>query len=130
MSKLTTPFSLLVIFIILCNYFPQIQSEKEEISFIRLPSEQQEVGVCTTKPSVPHSCPVNCFRTDPVCGVDGVTYWCGCADAYCAGTKVAKYGFCEVGSNNNGSPVSGQALLLVHIVWLFLLGFSLLFGLF
>ncbi|KAL5717541.1 hypothetical protein ACHQM5_010527 [Ranunculus cassubicifolius] len=75
--------------------------------------------------SKPLSCPVNCFRTDPVCGVDGVTYWCGCADAHCSGTPVAKLGFCDVGNE----PVSGQALLLVHIVWLIVLGFSVLFGL-
>ncbi|KAJ6677462.1 SERINE PROTEASE INHIBITOR KAZAL-TYPE FAMILY PROTEIN [Salix viminalis] len=72
------------------------------------------------------SCPVKCFRPDPVCGVNGVTYWCGCGDARCAGTKVAKKGFCEVG--NNGA--AAQALLLVHIVWLIVLGFSILFGLF
>jgi len=72
------------------------------------------------------SCPVKCFRPDPVCGVDGVTYWCGCDDARCAGTKVTKKGFCEVG--NNGA--AAQALLLVHIVWLIVLGFSILFGLF
>ncbi|KAF8379880.1 hypothetical protein HHK36_027345 [Tetracentron sinense] len=74
------------------------------------------------------ACPVNCFRADPVCGVDGVTYWCGCADAICSGTRVAKFGFCEVGNGGNG-PTSGQALLLVHIVWLILLGISVLFGL-
>ncbi|PIA34969.1 hypothetical protein AQUCO_03700313v1 [Aquilegia coerulea] len=79
--------------------------------------------------SKPLSCPVNCFRTDPVCGEDGNTYWCGCADAHCSGTRVAKLGFCEVGNGGNG-PVSGQALLLVHIVWLIVLGFSVLFGLF
>ncbi|KAI3904511.1 hypothetical protein MKW98_014691 [Papaver atlanticum] len=129
MSPLTTPFSLLVIFIILCNCIPQIKSEKEDISLLRLPSEEVfSSGVCE-KSAVPNSCPVNCFRTDPVCGADGVTYWCGCADAYCAGTKVAKLGFCEVGNGGNG-PVSGQALLLVHIVWLIVLGFSVLFGLF
>ncbi|KAH8487763.1 hypothetical protein H0E87_026369 [Populus deltoides] len=67
------------------------------------------------------SCPVKCFRPDPVCGVDGVTYWCGCDDARCAGTKVTKKGFCEVG--NNGA--AAQALLLVHIVWLIVLEFEL-----
>ncbi|KAI3950532.1 hypothetical protein MKW92_032521 [Papaver armeniacum] len=131
-------FSALVIFVILLgNCFTQIQSEKEEegISLIRLPSEKQVIssseGLCS-KSEVPHSCPVNCFRADPVCGVDGVTYWCGCADAYCSGTQVAKLGFCEVRGNGdgNGTPVSGQAFLLVHIVWLIVLGFSLLFGLF
>ncbi|CAN0889149.1 hypothetical protein LINGRAHAP2_LOCUS16035 [Linum grandiflorum] len=76
------------------------------------------------------SCPINCFRADPVCGADGVTYWCGCADAACHGTKVAKLGACEVGSGGSSASLPGQALLLVHIVWLFLLGFSLLFGLF
>nr|GMD71473.1 Serine-type endopeptidase inhibitor [Ipomoea batatas] len=25
----------------------------------------------------------DCMQLDPVCGVDGVTYWCGCADAHC-----------------------------------------------
>ncbi|KAI3918475.1 hypothetical protein MKX01_041795 [Papaver californicum] len=129
MSSLTTPVSLLVIFIILCSCISQIKSEKEDISSIRLPSEEVfSSGVCT-KSAIPNSCPVNCFRTDPVCGADGVTYWCGCADAYCAGTKVAKLGFCEVGNGGNG-PVSGQALLLVHIVWLIVLGVSVLFGLF
>ncbi|GLT79864.1 hypothetical protein SLA2020_513350 [Shorea laevis] len=44
-------------------------------------------------------------------------------------TRVAKLGFCEVGSNGSAS-LPGQALLLVHIVWLILLGFSVLCGLF
>ncbi|KAI3950533.1 hypothetical protein MKW92_032522 [Papaver armeniacum] len=116
-------FSALVIFVILLGNC---------ISLIRLPSEKQVIssseGLCS-KSEVPHSCPVNCFRADPVCGVDGVTYWCGCADAYCSGTQVAKLGFCEVRGNGdgNGTPVSGQAFLLVHIVWLIVLGFSLLF---
>eukprot|EP01018_Ginkgo_biloba_P015275 Gb_41649 [translate_table: standard] len=57
------------------------------------------------------SCPVSCFRPDPVCGVDGVTYWCGCVDAQCAGIEVAKVGFCEVGNGGNG-VLSRQALLL------------------
>jgi hypothetical protein len=73
---------------------------------------------------------VNCFRPNPVCGTDGVTYWCGCPDAACAGTTVAKMGFCEVGNGSREpGPVSGQALLLVQIVWLIVLGFSVLFGL-
>lgn len=73
------------------------------------------------------SCPVNCFRLDPVCGANGVTYWCGCPEAACAGVQVAKRGFCEVPHAGAG-PVSGQALLLVHILWLFVLGFAVLFG--
>ncbi|KAG1354741.1 hypothetical protein COCNU_07G008530 [Cocos nucifera] len=73
------------------------------------------------------SCPINCFRADPVCGVDGVTYWCGCPDAACAGVRVAKRGPCQVGSGGSGL-VSCQALLLVHIVWLIVIGFAVLFG--
>ncbi|KAE8661983.1 putative Pentatricopeptide repeat-containing protein [Hibiscus syriacus] len=92
-------------------------------SAIRLPSEANPCARSTR----PNSCPVNCFMADPVCGDNGVTYWCGCADAYCAGVKVAKIGFCEAGnSGGSGGEVSfpGQALLLVHIVWLILLGFA------
>ncbi|OVA19955.1 hypothetical protein BVC80_237g58 [Macleaya cordata] len=123
MSSLSSFSLFLLSIIIFCNYFPNVLSEND-FEVIRLPTDD---SLCAG--SVPNSCPVNCFRTDPVCGVDGVTYWCGCADAYCAGTKVAKLGFCEVGNGGNG-PVSGQALLLVHIVWLIVLGFSVLFGLF
>ncbi|XP_022140968.1 uncharacterized protein LOC111011494 [Momordica charantia] len=87
----------------------------------------RDVDLCPA--SMPSSCPVKCFRTDPVCGVDGVTYWCGCADALCSGVKVASLGFCEVG-NGGSAPIPGQALLLVHILWLIILGVSVLFGLF
>ncbi|KAG6504912.1 uncharacterized protein LOC121987798 [Zingiber officinale] len=73
------------------------------------------------------SCPVNCFRADPVCGADGVTYWCGCPEAACAGVRVTKRGACAVGNGGTGL-VSGQAFLLLHIVWLIVLGFTLLFG--
>ncbi|KAI0499890.1 hypothetical protein KFK09_018098 [Dendrobium nobile] len=74
------------------------------------------------------SCPINCFRPDPVCGENGVTYWCGCPEAACAGVRVAKSGYCEVGNSGNGL-LSGQAFLLIHIVWLIILGFSVLCGL-
>jgi hypothetical protein len=40
-------------------------------------------------------CEILCFREDPVCGVDGVTYWCGQADAECHGVEVAYGGACE-----------------------------------
>ncbi|XP_062207197.1 uncharacterized protein LOC133908969 [Phragmites australis] len=72
------------------------------------------------------SCPVRCFRPDPVCGADGVTYWCGCPEAACAVARVARRGYCEVGAGS--APVSGQALLLVHVVWLFVLGAAVLLG--
>ncbi|XP_006290126.2 uncharacterized protein LOC17884218 [Capsella rubella] len=95
---------------------------------IMLPSEKINGEFCegTVKPA---SCPVKCFRADPVCGEDSVTYWCGCSDALCHGVRVAKQGACDVG-NGVGLSVPGQALLLIHIVWLMLLGFSILFGLF
>ncbi|KAL4575700.1 hypothetical protein LXL04_011784 [Taraxacum kok-saghyz] len=95
--------------------------------FLRLPSNyvrSTSASLCPD-PITPRTCPVKCFRTAPVCGVNNVTYWCGCAEAVCAGTRVAKLGFCEF---ENG-PVSGQALLLVHILWLILLGFFVLLGL-
>lgn len=124
------PCSLAVaITIFIMCVFPIVQAQDGSSSNLRLPSESSNEGQNLCAGTVPASCPVTCFRTDPVCGVDGVTYWCGCAEAACAGTKVAKSGFCEVGS---GSSVSlpGQALLLVHIVWLIVLAFSVLFGLF
>ncbi|CAK7348593.1 unnamed protein product [Dovyalis caffra] len=44
----------------------------------------------------PGSCirPINCFRPDPVCGANGVTYWCGCPEAACARVKIVKLGAC------------------------------------
>ncbi|KAL6127470.1 hypothetical protein ACLB2K_070835 [Fragaria x ananassa] len=131
---LKSPISLIlpilfIAFILGC--FPTVRSEQEP-SFIKLPSESQPADVCPVvvkSPVQALSCPVNCFRPDPVCGVNGVTYWCGCREAQCAGVKVAKLGFCEVG-NGGAAPLSAQALLLVHIVWLIVLGFSVLFGLF
>ena len=98
---------------------------------LRLPSDaaDESSDPCGESLGRPNSCPLKCFRPDPVCGVDGITYWCGCADARCSGVKVAKLGFCEVG-NGGSAPLSAQALLLVHIVWLIVLGFSVLFGLF
>ncbi|AES72679.1 hypothetical protein MtrunA17_Chr3g0128281 [Medicago truncatula] len=99
-------------------------------SVIRLPSKVTAEGKNVCAGAVASSwCPVKCFRTDPVCGVDGVTYWCGCAEAACAGVKVGKMGFCEVGSGGS-APLSAQAFLLLHIVWLIVLAFSVFFGLF
>ena len=33
------------------------------------------------------SCPVKCFRSDPFCGMDGVTYWCECDDEDAKGPR-------------------------------------------
>ncbi|XP_050237987.1 uncharacterized protein LOC126687467 [Mercurialis annua] len=123
------PIMIRFIFLILALFFiPVIRSDSNPI---RLPNHiddgynHDKTDPCEESRRTA-SCPVKCFRTDPVCGVDGVTYWCGCGDAWCAGTKVAKLGFCEVG--NNGA--AAQALLLLHIVWLIVLGFSVFFGVF
>ncbi|CAH8353419.1 unnamed protein product [Eruca vesicaria subsp. sativa] len=90
--------------------------------------EKSSGDVCGTV-SDPGGCPINCFRADPVCGADKVTYWCGCPDAACHGARVVKKGACDA-DNAGSASVPGQALLLIHIVWLFLLGLSLLVGAF
>ncbi|QCE08032.1 uncharacterized protein LOC114190171 [Vigna unguiculata] len=88
----------------------------------------QPLKLCMLTTPTP-TCPVKCFVAKPVCGEDGVTYWCGCHEAACAGVEVERIGPCVEG-NGGSAPIPGQALLLVHIVWLILLGFSVLFGLF
>lgn len=129
---LSSPFHLLL-FSLLYSFisFP-VAVRGDDVNPLRLPSEQDNQEICPLTPRLVtdhhYSCPVKCFRPDPVCGVDGKTYWCGCADAGCAGVRVVKLGFCEVG-NGGSAPVSGQVLLLLHIVWLILLGIFGLFGL-
>ncbi|KAG9133947.1 hypothetical protein Leryth_004657 [Lithospermum erythrorhizon] len=85
-----------------------ISTVRSDHNPIKLPSDQQNSDLCNHigVDETRNSCPVKCFRPDPVCGVDGVTYWCGCADAHCSGTRVQKMGFCEVGNGGSG-PVSG-----------------------
>ncbi|KAJ6400838.1 hypothetical protein OIU84_016294 [Salix udensis] len=39
-------------------------------------------------------CTINCILPDFVCGTDGVTYTCGCLDAFCHGVDVVKKGKC------------------------------------
>ncbi|TXG71135.1 hypothetical protein EZV62_006070 [Acer yangbiense] len=80
--------------------------------------------ICPAASDRPTYCPVRCFTTNPVCGDNGVTYWCGCTEALCAGAKVAKTGFCEVGNNGGTASTLAQALLLLHIVWLIITAFS------
>ncbi|GFP93720.1 hypothetical protein PHJA_001516400 [Phtheirospermum japonicum] len=118
------PPALFILAVLLTTLLPP--TVRSNPNLIKLPSDQVENDLCPLN-SKPEACPVKCFRPDPVCGVDGVTYWCGCADARCAGARVKKLGFCEVG--NGGSGPAGQALLLVHIIWLILLGVFVLFGL-
>ncbi|OIW02513.1 hypothetical protein TanjilG_12827 [Lupinus angustifolius] len=136
MTKFSVPRFLFAIFA-LSTILLAVMAEHDNpssSSVLRLPSQtaasvagEGPYRLCAgTKTS---SCPAKCFRTDPVCGVNGVTYWCGCAEAACDGVEVAKLSFCEVG-NGGSASLPGQALLLVHIVWLIVLGFSVLFGLF
>lgn len=136
-------FPLLFLFFVICLFpfsalsqtvNPQFSPISSSSSVLRLPSDEvngktdiESLPVCPVDPDRHSSCPIKCFRTDPVCGEDGITYWCGCAEAHCAGTKVAKLGFCEVGSGGSGL-LSGQALLLVHIIWMIALGFAVLCG--
>lgn len=76
------------------------------------------------------SCPASCFRPNPVCGVDGITYWCGSVDAECAGVEVEYTGFCDFGSKGTGGKgvLAIQSLLLVHMIWLMLAAFLVLLG--
>ncbi|KAK1320761.1 hypothetical protein QJS10_CPA03g02091 [Acorus calamus] len=118
LMSLARPFLLLLLFLSLSS--TTVRSDPDAFSAVQSP--------CPTSKQPPssQSCPIRCFRADPVCGVNGVTYWCGCPEAACNGVRVAKIGPCGVGNGGSG----GQAFLLVHIVWLILLGFSVLFGLF
>ncbi|XP_021725723.1 uncharacterized protein LOC110692945 [Chenopodium quinoa] len=121
-------FSFLTFSLLLISFTQFVKSDTQT-SVIRLPSDfSGNAELCSPEESSGKSCPVKCFRPDPVCGENGVTYWCGCVDAHCAGTRVAKRGFCQVGNGGSG-PLSGQAFLLVHLIWLIVLGFSVLCGL-
>ncbi|EEF47112.1 conserved hypothetical protein [Ricinus communis] len=69
------------------------------------------LGVCLTmvesKVQVPNLCDlaksaspgkdcsaIRCLRYDPVCGVNGVTYGCGCPEANFYAVRVGKLGAC------------------------------------
>ncbi|PWA94359.1 hypothetical protein CTI12_AA060770 [Artemisia annua] len=119
-----SPKTLILIITIITITLTTVKSD-DDPGFIKLPGTTTS-SVCGDSLNA-GSCPVKCFRASPVCGVDNVTYWCGCSEAICAGVDVAKAGFCEFGDGGSGAG-SGQALLLVHIVWLVLLGFFVLFG--
>ncbi|CAM6013411.1 unnamed protein product [Sphagnum balticum] len=90
-------------------------------------------GACDESNRKPAACTVNCFRAAPVCGSDGLTYWCGAAEAQCAGVEVAHEGYCEIWkvSDEVGSTGShaAQSLQLVHMVLLLLAGLLIVGGL-
>jgi hypothetical protein len=129
MSKLSLISTLCIAIFLSSLCFQIARSEPDAAILIQEVTNKDGKGEACAGLKAPASCPINCFRADPVCGFDDVTYWCGCADAMCSGTRVAKLGACEVGSGGSAS-LPGQALLLIHIVWLILIGFSLLFGFF
>ncbi|KAG6748300.1 hypothetical protein POTOM_048217 [Populus tomentosa] len=87
------------------------RSEPDAAILIQEVTNKDGKGEACAGLKAPASCPINCFRADPVCGVDGVTYWCGCADAMCSGTRVAKLGACEVGSGGSASLPGSVAVL-------------------
>ncbi|XP_023754958.1 uncharacterized protein LOC111903413 [Lactuca sativa] len=125
--KSSSPIALIIITIAIALTASPICVQSKS-DFLLLPSDDAGSTSLCPRSVNSESCPVKCFRPAPVCGVNNVTYWCGCSEAICAGVQVAKLGFCDY-ENEGSGPVSGQALLLVHIVWLILLGFFVLFGL-
>ncbi|KAK9997338.1 hypothetical protein SO802_022024 [Lithocarpus litseifolius] len=96
-----TTFSFLLIIIVVIS-IPTVRFEYGS-SIIRLSSKDTTIAadLCANSKNrpipEPISCSVKCFWAVPVCGVDGMTYWCGCADALCTSVKVARLGFCEIG---------------------------------
>uniref|UniRef100_A0A7N0ZT96 Uncharacterized protein n=1 Tax=Kalanchoe fedtschenkoi TaxID=63787 RepID=A0A7N0ZT96_KALFE len=64
------------------------------------PSVRSDAGASTGDDPCPAhrtasaSCPISCFRADPVCGVNGVTYWCGCPEAACEGNSFVIFKSC------------------------------------
>lgn len=98
-------FSLLVFAIVLISSASTLISALELSLSNRLPSDNS--SNLYGQLSRPSFCPVNCFRTNPVGGADGMTYWYGCTDAQCAGIPVISSASC-------------------HIVWLTVLGISVL----
>ncbi|KAG8390476.1 hypothetical protein BUALT_Bualt01G0087400 [Buddleja alternifolia] len=112
--------SIFILAVLITTVFPP--TVRSNPNLIKQPSDQQQENDICPSNSVPDTCPVKCFRPDPVCGADGVTYWCGCADAHCAGTRVKKFGYCEVG--NSGSGPAGEKMEMAVFVSI-RLGFGL-----
>ncbi|MEI6835900.1 MAG: hypothetical protein WCK59_03625 [Candidatus Falkowbacteria bacterium] len=48
--------------------------------------------------SAASNCQIECFRYDPVCGVNGQTYGCGLPELNCHGVKLAYLGACKINS--------------------------------
>ncbi|KAK4431234.1 hypothetical protein Salat_0885500 [Sesamum alatum] len=76
---------------------------------LRTAAEDEISAPLTSEPSL---CPSSASGPTRFAGVME-TYWCGCADAHCAGVRVKKSGFAKVGSG--GSRACGQALLCSYV---------------
>ncbi|KAJ6873144.1 hypothetical protein NC651_032111 [Populus alba x Populus x berolinensis] len=80
-SKILAPLCL--IFLVFCLSLSMVKSQSDGVC----------AGVERPDPeTIP--CTINCLVADPVCGTDGVTYDCGCDDAFCNGVDVVKKGEC------------------------------------
>jgi len=110
----------------------EIQPEAHLLQKVASVASVDDTGPCVRRTT--KSCPVKCFRADPVCGTDKVTYWCGAADANCAGVEVAHDGYCNLWEmdTNIGSTTAlhaVQSLQLVHMLWLVVAGLFIVLGL-
>lgn len=54
------------------------------------------------------TCNIQCFRYDPVCGVDGKTYGCGLPESECNGVKVSYSGACKIDETKKVCALSDQ----------------------
>ncbi|CAI5505139.1 unnamed protein product [Closterium sp. Naga37s-1] len=78
----------------------------------------------------PVKCSSTCLRPNPVCAVNGVTYWCGAQEAHCAGAEVAYEGTCAPESGTPGlSPRTWEGLVLAHQLWILVAAATVLAGL-
>lgn len=89
MASRSSLLVLMLITIMAVIHVPAIQSARtSKISDYKFCPGSSPV----TKPAAP--CNIQCFVADPVCGANGVTYSCGCAEAHCNGVRVVKLGHC------------------------------------
>ena len=80
-SKILAPLCLMVL--VFCLSLSMVKSQSDGVC----------AGVERPDPeTIP--CTINCIVADLVCGTDGVTYDCGCDDAFCHGVDVVKKGEC------------------------------------
>ncbi|KAB5527278.1 hypothetical protein DKX38_021125 [Salix brachista] len=99
-SKILAPLCLMVLVFGLC------------LSTVKSHSYDVCAGVERPDPeTIP--CTINCILPDFVCGTDGVTYTCGCLDAFCHGVDVVKKGkWCNgmhAGHRSRGGQFKGTS---------------------